>query len=166
MLQRDDRHRGGEAGGADDHRFPGGETSGERHDPLGLDSGVLGEPTVLGDTDVVAVGDDLGTGGQITGSFEQHTGEVDTGHHRRNTRHFAGGRGGQAVLVGHAGVVHFDEHTVGGQFILGHGDDAAIDTFTGRVGAERAERVNGHGSTVVNRPFQPHFKQNLAPSGQ
>ena len=73
VLQPVEGQGGGEPGGADDGRPAGVEAVGQGHHPAGRHPGQLGEPTVVGHPQVVAVDDDLAGRRPTDGSAESST---------------------------------------------------------------------------------------------
>ena len=103
-LERHHAARGGVAGGADRHRLARAQPVGQRHDPLRRHPRVLRVAAVMGDAEVVAVGEHL-LAGVLVGP-----GQVDPGDQRRDPRHLALRDRRQRVLVVHARPGDLDEH--------------------------------------------------------
>ena len=145
VLESDHRERGGEAAGADDHRVTGVEPGRQCDQPLRRDSGVLGVPAVAGHPDGVTVRDDLGARREAGSVLDEHPGQIDPRHDRRDAGDAAGRRRGQPVFVVDARPVHLDEDPVVGELVDAHRHHPALDLLAIGHGAKGPELLDRHG---------------------
>ncbi len=92
--------------------------------------------------DVLTVRQHLGACRDAVDAFQQHTGEVDAGHERRDRRDLTLRDRRQPILVVHTRPPNIDESTVGRQIIGRELDQATIDRVAIGDGPERTERFS------------------------
>ena len=150
LLERHDRHRGGEAGRPDSHRIPRREAPIERHDPGRRHTLVLGEATVTRHAQVVAVGEDRRPDrDRGIGARDHLTREVDARDQRADPGDLAVDPRGEAVLEVDARPRDADLDVAQWEVDGGELADATIDPrralFLDAFGDVRTERRgDGH----------------------
>ena len=129
ILERDHRHRRGEAGRPDRHRVARREPGRQRHDPAGRHALVLAVAAVARDAEVVAVGEDRRPDRERPSrALADHlAGQVDPGDERADPGDLAVRAGRQAVLVVDARPGDPDLDLARRQVGLGEVADAALD---------------------------------------
>ena len=130
LFEAVEGERRGEASRADGGGPPGVEAVGQGDDPLGRDPGQLGEASVVGHAEVVAVGDDLAAGRERgLAGVEHRADQIDAGHQRADPGHPVAGPGHHPVLVVDGRPVHGDDHRAVAELVGGEGPDPGLDTL-------------------------------------